>query len=358
MRFHLRSLVLATCAFALSATAVTAAQADKSEKTKPLAKILFGSCIKQQHPVPIFKQVNAHRPDLFLFIGDNIYGDTQDMGVLRQKYAQLGAMPGFSELRATTPILATWDDHDYGVNDGGADYPMRVESQQIFNDFWKFPRNAPQRQREGVYDAKIFGPKGQRVQVIMLDTRYFRSALKRGERRTGGPYYPDPNPALSMLGKAQWKWLERQLTTPAQVRIIATSIQCIPEAAGQETWSNLPAERSRLFQLIRDTKANGVILISGDRHWAELSRTTETVPYPIHELTSSGLNQIHPRGTPTTNRYRADKSTWHKANFGVIEINWAATEPNVILQIRDTSDEVRIEKKLLISELNPATSRP
>ncbi|MGY8673750.1 MAG: alkaline phosphatase D family protein [Verrucomicrobiia bacterium] len=345
MRFPLRWLGLAVCVSALCASA-----ADHKE-SKPLTKILFGSCIKQEHPVPIFKHINARQPDLFLFLGDNIYGDTEDMQVLRQKYSKLGDMPGFRTLRKATPIMATWDDHDYGINDGGAAYPKRVQSQTIFNDFWKLPAAAPQRHREGVYDARVFGPHEQSVQIIMLDTRYFRAALKRGPRRTGGPYYPDPNPALTLLGDAQWKWLEQQLKIPARLRIIATSIQCIPEAAGQETWSNLPTERARLFDLIRTTQANGVILISGDRHWSELSKTQKSVPYPVHELTSSGLNQIHPRGTPTKNLYRADKSTYHKENYGAILINWATTSPHVTLQIRDASDQVRIQKKLSLSDL-------
>jgi alkaline phosphatase D len=99
-------------------------------------RIAFGSCAKQDKPQPIWNAVLASDPDLFIFLGDNIYGDTRDMAVLRRKYAELAAQPGFVRLTERTPILATWDDHDYGENDAGVDYPFKDESRQIFCDFW------------------------------------------------------------------------------------------------------------------------------------------------------------------------------------------------------------------------------
>src|SRR5690606_36243460 len=136
--------------------------------------------------------------------GDNIYADTIDMDVMRAKYATLKANDSFARLLRTCPVLATWDDHDYGANDAGADYPKRVESQQIFLDFWGDPADSPRRQREGVYDASVFGPAGKRLQVILLDARYFRDRLQTGERRVGGPYVPADDERLTMLGEAQW----------------------------------------------------------------------------------------------------------------------------------------------------------
>ena len=79
---------------------------------------------------------SATQPELFLFLGDNIYADTENMDVMRAKYAKLAAMPGFKALRERCPILATWDDHDLGVNDGGSEYPRKEESQQVFLDFF------------------------------------------------------------------------------------------------------------------------------------------------------------------------------------------------------------------------------
>jgi alkaline phosphatase D len=319
---------------------------------QPISRVLFGSCAKQEKPVPIFKTIADHRPDLFVFLGDNIYGDTTDMNVLKAKYAKLAAIDGFARLTKSCPILATWDDHDYGVNDGGRDYSKRVESEQVFLDFWKVPADSVRRQRPGIYDSAVFGPPGKRLQVILLDTRYFRSPLKKAaQRRTGGPYTPDLDRSKTMLGDAQWKWLKRQLEEPAELRVIASSIQCVSEDDGQETWSNLPTERTRLFRLIKDTKANGVIFISGDRHWAELSRTQEGLQYPIYDLTSSSFNQLHARGTPTKNRYRHIATTFHKENFGAIDIDWSKQDPTISLEIRDLNNKLQLGKTIQLSEL-------
>ena len=324
---------------------------DASKKT--LERILFGSCTKQEKPMPIFETMLAQKPQLCLFIGDNIYGDTDDMSVLKAKYDLLGANSGFAALRASCPSLATWDDHDYGVNDGGDDYPQRVESQKLFLDFWGDAADSVRRTRPGVYDAHVFGPVGNRVQVILLDTRYFRSPLKRGaEKRTGGPWAPDDDPAKTVLGEAQWKWLEEQLKTPAEFRIVASSIQCLSEDDGQETWSNLPRERERFFKLLTKTKAAGVVIISGDRHWAELSRVDEGVPYPLYDFTSSSFNQLHARGTPTKNRFRASPTTYHKENFGAITIDWKS-DPQLTLEIRDMAGKSQLTKTLRLSELQP-----
>lgn len=285
---------------------------------------------------------------MLLFLAASVCS-AEDMAVMHAKYEKLKADAGFKRLLGTCPILATWDDHDYGVNDGGAEYPKRMESQRLFVDFWNDAPDSVRRQRPGVYDAKIFGPKGNRVQVLLLDTRYFRNALKRGERRTGGAYVPNPDPTATMLGEAQWAWLEEQLHDPAELRVLVTSIQCLPAASGQETWSNLPLERSRLFELLAKTKAAGIVMINGARHWSELSSIEEGVPYPIHELTSSSLNQVHPRGTPTVNRFRALNNTFHRENYGAVLIDWEVGR--LSLQIRDVDGAERLEKRIDLAEL-------
>ncbi|MDP4790509.1 MAG: alkaline phosphatase family protein, partial [Verrucomicrobiales bacterium] len=153
-----------------------------------LSRILFGSCLKEAEASPIFETILAHKPGLFLFLGDNIYADTSDMAVMQAKYDVLAATPKFAELMKACPVHATWDDHDYGLNDAGADYEKRDEAQKIFIDFWGDAADSPRRTRPGIYEAKIYGEEGTRVQVIMLDTRYFRGPLKKGEKRVGGVY--------------------------------------------------------------------------------------------------------------------------------------------------------------------------
>ncbi len=322
---------------------------------EPLSRISFGSCGNQERPQPIWKAVLASRPQLFLFLGDNIYADTQDMAVMRAKYAKLAALPGFQTLRKTCPILATWDDHDLGANDAGSDYPKKDESQRMFLDFFGDPDDSPRRHRKGVYDAHVFGPVGKRVQVIMLDTRYFRtSPLKRKHGRSvnQGPYEGNPDPQSTILGEEQWRWLDTQLRVPAEIRIVASSIQVVAEDHGWEKWMNFPHERERLFKLIRDTGAQGVILLSGDRHLAELSMMEAGVGYPIYDLTASGFNMSSKSWRPyEVNRHRVATLNWGD-NFGVIAIDWDRPSPRISLQIRDVEGDIVIQQKINLSTIH------
>ena len=104
---------------------------------EPLTKILFGSCIKQEKPIPIFETILSYYPEVFLFLGDNVYADTDDMTKMREKYAKLGGVPECQKLREVSEVMAVWDDHDYGRNDAGAEYPKRAEAQEVFLDFWR-----------------------------------------------------------------------------------------------------------------------------------------------------------------------------------------------------------------------------
>jgi alkaline phosphatase D len=322
---------------------------------KPLSRIAFGSCVHQDRPQPIWERIVAAKPELFLMLGDNIYADTEDMTQMRRMYAQLAAQPGYKKLRGACPILATWDDHDFGANDAGAEYPKKKESQQLFLDFFGVPKVSPRRKQEGVYSAHVFGPKGKRVQIILLDTRYHRSPLKKDPKlpRNKGQYVGNDDPNATILGAAQWKWLEAQLKVPAQVRLLCSSIQLVAEDHGFEKWMNFPRERQRLFRLIRDTKAAGVIVLSGDRHLGELSVMNAGIGYSLYDLTSSGLNMGN-------QRWRQLEPSRHRVaildrgnNFGVVRIDWDNADPLIRLEIHDSDGEVVIRHKVPLSRLRP-----
>jgi alkaline phosphatase D len=285
--------------------------------------------------------------DLALLLGDNIYADTTNMLVMQRKYLAMKESPFWRGLRKKAPLMATWDDHDMGGNDAGADYPLKDESQNLFLDFLDEPGDSPRRHQHGVYSAGVFGPPGQQVQVILLDTRYFRSKPATGENQvvpSGGKYIPHPDTNTTLLGARQWTWLEEQLRVPAQIRILGSSIQFISEFSGAEAWANFPHEKRRLLDLLAKTEARGVVMISGDRHWAELSRLDRPGSYTLYDLTSSALTQRHPRGTPTPNKYR-EGPTYHEPNIGLITIDWART-PVVTLRLFDVDGRVRIEKRI------------
>ena len=334
--FHRRTLGQFMAAAALMPAGLAA------QDRAPLSRIAFGSCADQAKPQPIWDAILAYRPDLFIFAGDNVYGDfnSPDATNLRHAYTLAKEIAGYARLRDSVNHLAVWDDHDYGVNDGGGDFAHKAISKQLFLDFWKIPASDVRRTREGIYDSSIIGPEGMRVQVILLDLRWFRSPLKPTDQR-GAPgkerYLPDPDPAKTMLGATQWAWLAEELRKPAELRLIVSSTQVLAEGHGWERWGNFPLERQKLVDTIRDSGAKGVVLLSGDRHVGALYRETPPGLYPLYEATSSGLNMVYwAAKEPGPNRLGA---LYAAANFGVVDIDW--WERKLVLALRDEGGNTR-----------------
>ena len=373
-RMLLRQSIALAGAAALGSTAGStwAAAATDAPSSDPhpafgrtLTRIGFGSCANEGKSQPIWDAILARQSDLFVFLGDNIYGDTRNMAVLRAKYEQFAAQPGFAKLRATTPIVAVWDDHDFGENDAGGDYPMKDETRRMFLDFWGEPAGSQRRDRDGVYACYVFGPPGRRVQVILPDLRYNRTPLvqldlggadyktwARARFAAGlevpGPYARNPDLKATMLGERQWQWLERQLEVPAEVRLFGSSLQVLADFTGWEAWANFPRDQQRLIDLIRRKNANGVVFLSGDIHYAELSKLDVNVPYTLWDLTSSGLTEEWPVPTPNANRVGA---VLPEANFGFIDIDWQGPSTRLTLGIVDARGRTRMSSDIALTSL-------
>lgn len=316
-----------------------------------LTRIAFGSCLHQDKPQPIWDAVIASKAELFVFLGDNIYGDSDDPAVLAAQYRKLAAVPGFQRLRETTDVMAIWDDHDYGRNDAGVEYPAKQASRELFLDFWREPRESLRRTRpDGIYTARIFGTAGRRVQLLMPDLRWNReplamvqgdSAYAARDAANMGPYIADPSERAQLLGEAQWRWLEQELSKPAEVRIFASSIQVLANFTGWETWANFPAEQRRLLKLLDAASDSVNVLISGDVHWCEYSvQPSARGAQPHAELTSSGLTETWEKISP--NIYRTGEA-FAVQNFGLIDIDWTAARPRLQLTVRDQASATLIE---------------
>jgi alkaline phosphatase D len=340
--------------------------AGQTNAEEPLTRIAFGSCANENRPQPIWETINEMKPQLFIFTGDNVYADTADPVKLAKSYEELAAIPDFAALRESMPVIGTWDDHDYGKNDAGAEFEGKQAAKDAFMEFFETAEDSPLRQRGGVYDAKIYGPEGKRVQVILLDTRWFRGPLRKmtkeelkaGRAKSGkkvGRYLPDDESNSTMLGDEQWAWLEEQLQKPAELRLLVSSIQVVALDHGWEKWGNLPKERKKLLDLIRDHATN-VIILSGDRHSSDISMLppeTDGGPfYPIYDVTSSGLNQTGLSDEP--NRFRvAGDSVYNEPNFGWIDIDWSQEDPTIKLEIRDLKGKVVREVQTTLNGLKP-----
>ena len=316
------------------------AQNEPNIATKPLTRIALGSCAHQDKDHPIWKPIVAAKPELFIFMGDNVYADTENMDEMRAIYRKLHRKPGYQELMKTCPILAVWDDHDYGLNDAGKEYKMKVESEAIFHQFFQTPPGSEALSRPGIYQTRYFGGQGNRLQIILLDTRYFRDPLvKLPTRSPDGPYGENADPNSTILGDAQWKWLEEQLAAPADFRIIVTSIQFLPRDHHWERWENFPHQRVRLLKLLKEHINNPVLFVSGDRHMGEIMEMKTSDPlspgFSIYEMTSSGLTNAGGGRKGEPNRYRLSPTNFQSRNFGLISIDWEKKSAH--LELRDVS---------------------
>lgn len=342
------------CLLALSIVSLGAS----AQSPSPLiSRIAFGSCGHQDNAQPILDTVAMLRPDVFVFLGDNIYGDTKDMQVLRDKYAKLAAKPEFQRLKKSTRILATWDDHDFGWNDSGRHYPFKTASKEIFLDFWEEPAASPRRQHEGIYTSYMFEGRGRRLQLILLDNRTFRDNLRtyRGELHSDDryfyplDYYPHETADSTLLGEMQWQWLEAELRKPADLRIIGTGTQFSISFNGYEAWANFPHERQRMLDLIKKTRAGGVLFISGDVHYGEISVLRENDLYPIYDVTASGITSTWHFATPNENRIEGPVMDNH---FGLISVNWEKPDPVIKMEIYDIRNNQRVEYSVPLSAIS------
>jgi alkaline phosphatase D len=351
----LTSLVIASCASPREDN--TPELADPSWQALPsgtVSRVAFGSCTRQMRDQPVWKAVVDAGPDLFVHLGDAIYPDITDdetalidpwpnpgsLARIEAAYVTAAERSEFKHLRNNIPIMAVWDDHDYGINDGDREWVLKDEAQRQFLDFFGESANSIRQSTPGIYDSRVLGPDGNRVQVILLDVRYFRSPPVLDTRtdeekkalNIAGRYGASDDPDATVLGEAQWAWLEKQLREPAEVRLLVSSYPVVPTELGRDAWGNFPLQRQRLFDLIAETRANGVFFLSGDVHFSEISRSDEG-PYPMLDFTSSPL-AAGSTGNESLSNTRRISDVYAEDSFGLVEIDWnAESSPAVVLRV-------------------------
>ncbi len=288
-------------------------------KNSELYVIGFGSCLTEKREQPIWSAIKEENLNEFFFMGDNVYGDNKETGLLDDmKIAYALQKTKFPKWLQDIKVNAIWDDHDYGKNDGGEEYEYKAQSQELFLDFWKVPENDPRRDRKGIYFSQIIDIHNHKVNLIGLDTRYHRSALGQEDK----PYSAVEDISKTMLGEKQWDWLANELRRNSNLNIIVSSIQVIPTNHGFEKWGNFPHERSKLLEMIEDSNTPTVIL-SGDRHKAGLYKKGNVI-----ELTSSSMNKPLPAYlskiwdliSKETDIYLID-DMFYPENYGTLSIN-------------------------------------
>ena len=324
---------------------VAAATAFGQDDGQALQRIAFGSCNRDYKPQPLWKPIRECKPDLWIWLGDIVYGEAGDLVGLGRKYHHEKDQPDYKALREQCRVVGIWDDNDYGVSDGGKNNANKAESQRLLLDFLDEPPDSPRRTQLGVHAACTSGPPGKRVKIILLDGRSFRDR---------------PGAKADILGEAQWYWLEKQLTnSDADVHIIGSGIQVVASEHPYEKWADFPRARQRLFDLLAKTTPQNVIFISGDRHLGEISKTTDPrMSQPLYDVTSSGMthhatNSWFYNFHRETNHSRCGQN-FVDLNFGLLLFDWDAPAPTVTMQIRDSANTVRIREKFSLKMKAPA----
>jgi alkaline phosphatase D len=289
------------------------------EEIKPhSSRIAFGSCNNAYAPNELWDDIFLAKPEAWIWGGDIVYADSDDFGTIEKHYHRQLENQEYKRLTDSTKILATWDDHDYGMNDGGVTFSAKAKSQEALLNFLKVGQSDSRRDQEGVYYSEQIQTEGHTVEVILLDTRYFRSDLTKGTE--GRRYDPNYDEAATMLGDTQWVWLSHRLTTStADLILLVSSIQFLSSEHGYEKWQNFPHERERLISLLKQID-RPLMVLSGDRHISEWS-VLKTEDKEIIDFTSSGLTHSYENFSGEPNELRKGEVV-SVPSYGLLDIDW------------------------------------
>lgn len=302
-----------------------------------VTKIAIIGCHNQHSPAPAIPYMaNTLEPDYTLWVGDNVYADTEtDPEHIQRQLEVLEGKEGFRELREQSQFIVTWDDHDYGLNNAGKEYIYKEESKQIHRKFWQLEEEIPT-DRDGVYYAKLERlANGKVIQFIMLDSRFNRDKPKKR--------------CADALGENQWSWLEAQLEQPADLRIVVSGYQVLLRKVNRwEAWVKVGKSRKRLLDLIEKTQVKDLIFATGDQHYVEVIKSPRNVGYNTYEIMAAGINKNERPGR-APNRVLGPDVTIHSAPL--MEVHWTA-DPYIHFKNYDVlGDKVNSEFKIVLSDI-------
>ena len=316
------------CLILFVVTAIIGCTANKKEAeldvlppAENVFRLSFGSCNNHLEPNALWDDIYNAKPQVFVWGGDIIYADTDQVNKIESYYNELSQLPAYAKLASEVPISGTWDDHDYGLNDGGATFEIKDESKEALLRFLRIPEDHPVRSHPGVYHKQQISYESHTMAILHLDTRYFRSELTEGEGDMR--YQPSVYGEGTMLGEAQWTWLSNEIqNSKDDFIVINSSIQVLSAEHGFEKWNNLPHERDRLLQLIESSPVP-IVILSGDRHISEFSLLKQDAKrnFPLLDFTSSGLTHSYSGFSGEPNTYRV-KEVVSTTSFGILDFDF------------------------------------
>lgn len=288
----------------------------------PLTRFAFGSCNKSEKSQAHWQTIGADQPELWIWLGDIIYGDHAKLEERRHLYQNLKDSPYYRDFRAQVPIIGTYDDHDYGTNNADGSFKDKENTKRALLEFLDVPPDAPAWQQQGVYQKYEFGPAGARTLVVLLDLRF--NQVKSGDGAT-------------LLGEEQWNWFEETLaSSTANFLLIGSSLNVLSTNGswGLEGWNKFPYEQSRLFDLLAAFN-RPVLIISGDRHFAEVNSLDVGYGVPIFECMSSGMTHSTPFVFGNDNRVGQPVKD---RNYALVHMLWENSVPSLKVEIKAPSN--------------------
>ncbi|KAJ1625408.1 hypothetical protein T492DRAFT_843980 [Pavlovales sp. CCMP2436] len=318
---------------------------------RAFSKLAFGSCARAELPQPFWRPIAESRPDVFVFAGDIVYGDCEEKSCapLDEAWSTLGTHPDFAFARASgLPIVGMLDDHDNGRNDAGQSNPFRNYAKAKFLEFFGVPANDVWRRREGLYRSQLYEGRTadgevRVTQLLLLDVRSARTPAWTAATAPGPGherYQPEEGVRsleTSMLGARQWAWLEGQLRTPADLRIVVSTIQVF--LSGDRHVGALYKYRPENHtSTTAQWRPNQSVLPGG------ISQPEPAPPSPlasVYELTSSSLTHSFactaelPCGLEP-GPMRTAHPLVHENNWGELSVDWVGR--TLALRLRAASE--------------------
>lgn len=300
--------------FSLGFTALAQTNADRLSQVKELKRLAFGSCNFQNVRQPLWTDMLRQSPDLFIWGGDIIYADWDSKNLPEEAFKKQFNQPDYVKLREITPVIGTWDDHDFGLDNADGTLPTKALSQQQVLDFLEEPYDSIRRIREGIYTSYTFGEVPRKIKIILLDNRYFKNL----------------EPDAPLLGKTQWAWLENEFKdSDASLHFVVAGLSIFsPLLPYSEEWGHHPVEVERMLDLVKKYSPKGLIFLTGDRHFASIFTRFGQL-----EFLSSGMTHVV---SPRTWRYisRYYPKTYFGLNYGQVDVDWEESDPRLTLAIR------------------------
>ncbi len=327
----------------------------------PDLRAAFGSCAYMNDPAAdrpgepygrgyeIFNTILAQKPDLMLWLGDDIYYRESDVGTeegMRRRWARDRSLPELQPLLGSVHQYAIWDDHDFGPNDSDRSFAGREASLRVFRDYWANPQYGTA-EIPGVFGRFTWGD----VEFFLLDDRYHRT--------------PDNFPGdetKRMFGTEQLRWLKEALvSSDATFKIVASGNQMWNPLAYFEALGRYPNEQRELLDFLVRAKIPGLVFLTGDRHQSELLKIEVPGLYPFYEFTSSPLTSglVSSTDRETNNPARVT-GTWvtDRRSFGLIDVTGPADDRRLTLRAIDAAGTELWKREILAKELQPAGAAP